>query len=57
MEPPNRMHFGTWGDPTHRTPHGIREDTVEEVVEPEGAVGAAFRPHMVSFQALCDTHW
>ena len=50
------MHFGTWGDPTHRTPHGIREDTVEEVVEPEGAVGAAFRPHTVSFQALCDTH-
>ena len=36
-----------------------REDAVEseDAMEPEGAVGAAFRPHMVSFQAPCDTHW
>ena len=36
-----------------------REDVVEsqEAVEPEEALGAAFRPHMVSFQAPCNTVW
>ena len=36
-----------------------REEAVEleGAVEPEWAVGAGLRPHVVSFQALCDTHW
>ena len=39
---------------------GNVQDIVEDLVEAVGseeALAAAFRPHMVSLQGLCDTHW